>query len=102
MNTTMKLHVQNTISLVSPPSSAKQQRQMSIFQALQRTRLCAVKYSLENSELNNNGKTLIILQIGKFTGRKLFLIAANEKEVKIIHFPSHAVLEVTVAFTQIP
>ena len=32
MNKTMKLHVPNTIWLVSPPSSAKQRREMSISQ----------------------------------------------------------------------
>ena len=60
MNKTMKLHVQNTIWLVSPPSSAKQQREMSIYQVLQRTRLCNVKFSLKNSEINNNGITSTI------------------------------------------
>ena len=32
MNKTVKLYVQNTVWLVSPPSSAKQQRRMSICQ----------------------------------------------------------------------
>ena len=78
-NKTMKLHVQNTIWLVSLPSSAKQQREMSIFQVLQRTRLRDVKLSLDNSQVDSNGKTPTIVDKGRLTGRKMFLIAAKKK-----------------------
>ena len=57
MDNSMKLHVQNAIWLVSLPSSAKQQRQMSIFQVLLRTWLRDAKVSLKNSDANNNSKT---------------------------------------------
>ena len=65
-NKTMKLHVQNAIWLVSPPSSARQ-REMNIFQAMQRTWFGDVKFSLENSEVNNSGKTRkkIVLDSGE-------------------------------------
>ena len=57
----MKLHVQITIWLVSPPSSAKQQLERSIFQVLERTWLRDVKFSLDYSEVNTNGKTPTII-----------------------------------------
>ena len=102
INNTMKLHVQNTIWLVSLQSSAKQQREMSIFQVLWRTWLCDAKFSLENSEVNNNGETPTILWIGRFIGMKLFLRATNEKVLKEIHFSSQTVLDVAVVFTYPP
>ena len=43
---------------------------------------------------NNNDKTSAILYMGMFTGRKLFLMAANEKVMIEIHFPSRSVLGV--------
>ena len=37
-----------------------------------------------------------------FTGRKLFLIAANEKVVREIHFQSRGVVDGAVVFTLTP
>ena len=58
MNKTMKLYVQNTIWLVSPPSSVKQQREMSSFQVLKQAWFYEVKFG---EFVNNNGKTPTIL-----------------------------------------
>ena len=64
----MKLYVQNTIWLISPPSSARQGLNVA-FSKQSRERGCAtdVKFSLGNSEGNNNGKTPTILLIVRFT-----------------------------------
>ena len=75
----MKLHVQNTVWLVSPPSSAKQQLEMSILKVFLQN--VVVKFSLKNSDINNKGKTPTILLIERFTRGKLFLIASKEKVV---------------------
>ena len=53
----MKLHEENTISLVSPSSSAKQQCQMSNFQ-LSLVENVVVQLSLENAEVDNNNLKL--------------------------------------------
>ena len=71
MKKTMKQHVKNTICLVSPPSSVKQQRQMSIFQVLETTRLCNVKFLLK--KINNNCIISAILTDGKIYGKKIVL-----------------------------
>ena len=44
-----------------------------------------------NSEINNNEQLRLLLYIGSFTGRKLFLIAAKQKVVREIHFSNCAV-----------
>ena len=63
----------------------KQEREMN--EVFQRRWFCDITFSLEKTEVNKTSK------IGRFTGRKLFLIAANDKVLKKIHVQSHAVLE---------
>ena len=62
---------------------------MSIFQVLYRNWLLDVKFSLETSGVNNNGKTPTIF----FTWediRKKIVLERDEEVVGEIHFPSHA------------